>query len=151
MWIGLLLPYLVLSAFAVYRFKEDGTLSDVLRLRSGDFTIGFLLAALLFGAAYGIRHFLLGDGSSKTVWLFHIALQLGTMRPSRMLFVVIAVVGALEELVWRGLVLSALTDSLRTRRAWPIAAVLYASAHLPTVITLSDAEAGPNPLLAIGA
>jgi len=106
---------------------------------------------VVFGGAYGVRHLLFGPGSSKTVWLFHIALQLGSVRPSPKLFVAVAVVGALEELVWRGLVLSAVTDSLGTRRAWPVAAVLYAAAHLPTVVTLGDPLAGPNPLLPLAA
>ncbi|HVW24389.1 MAG TPA: CPBP family intramembrane glutamic endopeptidase [Polyangiaceae bacterium] len=151
MWIGLLLPYLVLGVLALQQFQRDGTLREMLRVRGGDFTIGFLIAAVVFGGAYGVRHLLFGPGSSKTVWLFHIALQLGSVQPSPKLFIAVAIVGALEELVWRGLVLSAVTDSLGARRAWPVAAVLYAAAHLPTVFTLSDPQAGPNPLLPLAA
>jgi membrane protease YdiL (CAAX protease family) len=151
MWLGLGLPYVALSGFALHRFHRDGTLRDVFRFRGGDFTLGALIAGLLFGGAYGVRHLLLGPGSSKTVWLFHIALQLGTIRPSPGLLALVAVIGVLEELVWRGLVLTALGDSLGTRRAWPVAALLYAAAHLPTVFTLADPQAGPNPLLAIAA
>jgi hypothetical protein len=151
MWLGLGLPYVALSAFALYKFHRDGTLRDVLRLRGGDFTVGALIAGALFGGAYGVRHLLVGPGSSKMVWLFHIALQVGTVRPSPMLLVLVALIGVLEELVWRGLVLSSLTESLGSRRAWPVAALLYAGAHIPTVLTLGDPQAGPNPLLAIAA
>jgi membrane protease YdiL (CAAX protease family) len=151
MWLGLGLPYVALSGFALYQFQKDGTLRDVLRLRGGDFTLGALIAGLLFGGAYGVRHLLLGPGSSKTIWLFHIALQLGTVRPSPGLLALVAVIGVLEELVWRGLVLTALTESLGSRRAWPVAALFYAAAHLPTIFTLADPQAGPNPLLAIAA
>ena len=151
MWLGLGLPYVALSGFALFQFQRDGTLRDVFRFRGGDFTLGALLAGLIFGGAYGVRHLLLGPGSSKTIWLFHIALQLGTVRPSPGLLALVAVIGVLEELVWRGLVLTALNDSLGTRRAWPIAALFYAAAHLPTVFTLADPQAGPNPLLAIAA
>ncbi|HEX4334611.1 MAG TPA: CPBP family intramembrane glutamic endopeptidase [Polyangiaceae bacterium] len=151
MWVGLLVPHVVLSGFALRRFQRDGTLRDVMRLRGGDFTVGFLIAALIFGGAYGVRHLLFGQGSPKTVWLFHIALQIGSIKPSPTLLVLVAIVGALEELVWRGLVLSALTDSLGTRRAWPVAAALYAAAHLPTIVTLGDPMAGPNPVLPIAA
>ena len=151
MWLGLVLPYIALAALSVQRFHRDGTLRDMMRLRGGDFTIGFIVAALIFGGAYGVKHLLFGPGSSKTVWLFHIALQVGSIHPSPKLLVLVALIGALEELVWRGLVLSALTDSLGTRRAWPVAAVFYAAAHLPTVITLGDPEAGPNPLLPMAA
>jgi membrane protease YdiL (CAAX protease family) len=151
MWLGLAVPYAALSGLALYRFQKDGTLRDVLRLRAGDFTIGALIAGLLFAGAYGVRHWLLGPGSSKTIWLYRIALELGTLRPSPGLFALVAAIGALEELVWRGLVLTALTDSLGSRRAWPVAALFYAAAHLPTAITLGDSLAGPNPLLPIAA
>ena len=151
MWLGLGVPYVALSGFTLYQFRRDGTLRDVLRLRGGDFTIGALIAGLLFAGAYGVRHLLLGPGSSKTIWLYRIALQLGTVRPSPGLLALVAVIGVLEELVWRGLVLTALTDSLGSRRAWPVAALFYAAAHLPTVLTLGDPQSGPNPLLAIAA
>jgi membrane protease YdiL (CAAX protease family) len=151
MWAGLAVPYAVLAAMAIRHFHHDGTLREVLRLRGGDFTIGFLIAAVLFGGAYGIRHLLFGAGSTKTVWLYRIALELGTLRPSPGLLALVAAIGALEEIVWRGLVLSSLTESLGSRRAWPAAALLYAGAHLPTVVTLADPAAGPNPLLPIAA
>jgi membrane protease YdiL (CAAX protease family) len=151
MWLGLGVPYAVLAALALRRFHHDGTLRDVLRLRGGDFTLGFIIAAALFGGAYGVRHLVFGAGSTKTVWLYRIALELGTFRPSPGLLALVAAIGALEELVWRGFVLSSLTDSIGSRRAWPVAALLYAVAHLPTVVTLGDPTAGPNPLLPIAA
>jgi membrane protease YdiL (CAAX protease family) len=151
MWVGLLLPYAVLGGLAVQQFHRDGTLREVLGLRAGDFSIGALIAALVFGGAYAVRRLLFAPGSSKSVWLYHIALQLGSVRPTPKLFIAVAIVGALEELVWRGLVLSALTHGLGTRRAWPVAALLYAAAHLPTVITLGDPMAGPNPVLPLAA
>src|SRR5438067_1797446 len=108
MWVGLIVPYVVLAALSIRKFHHDGTLRDVLRLRSGDFTIGFLIAAVLFGGAYGIHHFLFSAGSTKMVWLYRIAIELGMTRPSPGLLALVAVVGALEELVWRGFVLGAL-------------------------------------------
>ncbi len=151
MWVGLLLPYAVLGGLAVQQFHRDGTLRNVLALRAGDFSIGALIAGLVFGGAYVVQRSLFSPGSSKSVWLYHVALQLGTVRPTPKLFIGVAIVGALEELVWRGLVLSALTDGLGTRRAWPVAALLYAAAHLPTLVTLGDPMAGPNPVLPLAA
>lgn len=151
MWLGLGVPYLLLSAFALYRMFDDGTLLDVLRPRSGDLSIGFLLAAVLFGGAWGVRQVAFGSGSPKVVWLFRIALQVGGLQPSPGLMAFIAGIAILEELVWRGLVLGAVTESLGTRRAWPVTAVLYALAHVPTVFTLADPMAGPNPLLVFAA
>jgi CAAX protease family protein len=57
----------------------------------------------------------------------------------------------MEELSWRGLVYSILEERMGTRRAWPATAVLYAAAHLPTLILLRAPFAGPNPLLVIAA
>jgi membrane protease YdiL (CAAX protease family) len=123
-----------------------------MRFRAGDFTLGFLIAALVFGGAWSVRHFMFAASSPKIAWMLRIALSVGAMpRSAVATFAVIAAVAALEEIVWRGLVLSALTESLGSRRAWPLAAALYAVAHVPTVFTLADPEAGPNPLLVMAA
>jgi membrane protease YdiL (CAAX protease family) len=151
MWAGLVVPYAVLAALSIRKFHHDGTLREVFRLRGGDFTIGFLIAAVLFGGAYGVHHLLFAAGSTRMVWLYRIAIELGTIRPSPGLLALVAAVGALEEVVWRGFVLGALTDSLGSRRAWPVAALLYGVAHLPTVVTLGDPAAGPNPILPMAA
>jgi membrane protease YdiL (CAAX protease family) len=150
MWLGLFIPYLVLAAFALRRFREDGTLGDQLRFRAGDFTLGFVLAAVIFGGAWVVKRTLLGE-SPKMVWLFHLALEVGGPKPSLGLLATIAGLAVLEEIVWRGLVLGALTESLGSRRSWPLAAVFYALAHLPTALTLGDPAAGPNPLLVVAA
>jgi membrane protease YdiL (CAAX protease family) len=152
MWLWLFVPYVLIAAFALYRAYDDGTLLDVMRLRAGDFTLGFLIAALIFGGAWCVRHFLFAEASPRLVWVIRIALSTaGAPRSPLGLFAVIASIGALEEIVWRGLVLSAVTESLGTRRAWPVAAGLYALAHIPTVFTLADPIVGPNPLLFVAA
>jgi membrane protease YdiL (CAAX protease family) len=57
----------------------------------------------------------------------------------------------LEEVVWRAYVSDALRERFGTRRALPIASVLYAAAHLPTLFTLRDPIAGLNPLVILAA
>jgi membrane protease YdiL (CAAX protease family) len=152
LWLGLGLPYAALSVYALYRMYDDGTLLDVLRFRAGDVTIGFVTAGLLFGGAWLVRKTIVGGGLSlQSAWLLRIALELGTLRPSPGLFALIAAIAILEELVWRGLVLSALSESLGTRRAWPATALAYSVAHVATLFTLSDPSAGPNPLLVVAA
>jgi membrane protease YdiL (CAAX protease family) len=151
MWLWLGVPYLALSAFALRRFHDDGTLRDVLRPRSGDLTIGFLVAGALYGGAWTFHHFLIRAGSPQILWLYRLALSLGNARPSPRLFAVVILFALLEEIVWRGLVLSALSESLGTRRAWPAAAIAYALAHVPTVMVLGDPIAGPNPVLVLAA
>jgi hypothetical protein len=151
MWAGLGAPYLLLGAYTLYRLHDAGTLGAVLRPRSGDVSIGFAMAGVLLAGAWGMRHLIVSGGSPKIVWLFRIALQVGSFRPSPGMLALVAGIAAVEELVWRGLVLGALTEELGSRRAWPFTAVLYAVAHLPTLVTLSDPLAGPNPLLVLAA
>ena len=151
MWLGLVLPYVALSLYAIYRMYEDGTLLDVMSVRAGDVTIGAVAAAALFGGAYAIRKLLLAGMTPQSAWLLHIALELGSMRPSPAMFGIVTLLAICEELTWRGLVLSALTADLGNRRAWPIAAVAYGAAHLPTLFTLADPTVGPNPLLVFAA
>lgn len=149
MWVWLGVPYLALAAFALRRFAGDGTLKDVLRPKAGDLSIGFLIAGLLYGGAWTVHHFVMRGGSPQVLWLYRLALSIGAARPSPALFGIVAVFAVLEELVWRGLVLTALAESLGTRRAWPAATVAYALAHVPTVIVLGDPVAGPNPVLVL--
>lgn len=152
MWIGIVVPYAALSAFALYRLYDDGTLLDVFRVKAGDVSLGVLTAGLAYGGAWAFERFFLSTSAPRLAWLFRIAVQIGGGRPSPLLMGV-AIVGlaAAEELVWRGLVLGALSETLGTRRAPPLAAGAYALAHVPTMFTLGDADVGPNPLLVVAA
>lgn len=152
MWFGLAIPYLVLSAYALYRMYDDGTLLDVIAVRAGDVTVGVFTAALALGGAWAFERFLIGAAAPRLVWLLRISLEFGTLQPSTLkLGLVILGFAVAEELVWRGLVLGALAERFGTRRAWPLAALAYAVAHVPTIFTLADADMGPNPLLAVAA
>lgn len=151
MWLGLGIPYLALAALALRRLHVDGALGTVMKPRSGDATIGILLGGGLFGAAWAGKHLLFGPGSSKVAWLFRVALQLDVTHASPRLFAGLAVMAVLEELVWRGLVQRSIEDDLGARRGWPLAAVLYAAAHVPTAFTLADPSVGKNPLVILAA
>lgn len=58
----------------------------------------------------------------------------------------VVVICALEELAWRGMVLPKLEERLGTRRAWPVAGLLYGLTFTPSVWWLRG-DAGPNPLV----
>jgi len=152
MWLGLAVPYLILSVYALYRMYDDGTLLDVFVIRAGDVTVGVFTAALALGGAWLFERFLLGAAAPRLVWLLRISLEFGTLQPSpAKLAMVIVGFAVAEELVWRGLVLSAIAERFGTRRAWPLAALAYAVAHVPSIFTLADPELGMNPLLAVAA
>src|SRR5262249_43834006 len=56
-------------------------------------------------------------------------------------------VGALEEVSWRGIVLDSLEARLGKRNAALVSSALWAVAHVPTLYRLGDPVAGPNPVL----
>jgi membrane protease YdiL (CAAX protease family) len=93
---------------------------------------------------------LLPPDAAARAWVFRLLLQIGA--PTAPLFLPsVALMAVMEEIVWRGLVLDGLTERVGTRRAWPLAAIAYGAAHLPTAVTLADPDLGPNPLLVVAA
>jgi hypothetical protein len=154
-WLSLLLPYLCIAAFAVWRAHTDGVLRSWVRPKWGDFTRGFGGALALFAAAFALVKLVAPAGSPREGWLARLYLQFGD--PSKLRDNVWPVAGMLvsmailEEIVWRGLVTSLLEEKIGSRRAWVWAAVLYASAHAPTMWVLRDPKAGLNPTLVAAA
>ncbi len=153
-WLTLGLPYLALAALAVYRLWDDGTLLDVLSPRWGDLTVGVTTGAGLLAASFGARAVLAPAGSTRLGWLFRIYAQIGNpdavQRSSLYTGALFGIV-ICEELVWRSMVLDELTARFGTRRAWPLCALGYGVAALPTLFTLRDPIAGYNPLLVTAA
>ena len=154
LYVTLALTYAVLAGFALYRMWDDGTLLDLLKPRWGDFSIGVLIAAVLLVGSWAGRALIAPVGSPRHGWLLRVYLLLGdteTIQSSVLITSLLLLIPVLEEIVWRGMVLSLLAERFGTRRAWPIAAVLYALALTPTAFTLADPEAGYNPLLCVAA
>jgi len=142
--------YAALAALAVYKMWDEGTLIDRVAPRWGDLSIGVVIAAVLLLGSWAGRSLLVPVGSPRHAWLLHIYIQLGdtkAIQSSVVLTLLILLIPILEELVWRGLVLDELSSRLGTRRAWPIAALLYALSVAPSIFTLADPIAGKNPLL----
>jgi membrane protease YdiL (CAAX protease family) len=150
MWLELGGPYLVLSGIALWKLARDGVLREALMPRAGDFSIGSLIAGVLWGGGWLVRHFALTVATAKITWLFRISFQLGFSASPGLLAIVVCM-ALFEELVWRGLVLTELGEVLGTRRAWPVATLVYGAAHLPTVFVLADPLAGKNPVLVLAA
>ena len=154
MWLALGAPYLALSAFAVFRFWRNGTLADRLKPRWGDISIGMVIAVILLLGSWGGRALLTPAGTERQAWLFQIYNQIGrpdVIQRSFALSAAVLLVAASEELIWRGLVLDQLKARVGDRRAWLLTTALYAAAVVPTVFTLADPTAGPNPLLVVAA
>ena len=149
-WLALGVPYLALAALALYKLWDEGTLLEVLQPRWGDFSLGFLTAAILLLSSWGARAVLAPAGSTRTAWLFRIYAQIGdsdVVQRSVLYTGVLFLIVVCEELVWRSLVLDELSQRFGPRRAWPLAALCYGVTALPTLFTLRDPMAGYNPLL----
>ncbi len=154
MWLGLALPYAALGALAIVRLRAMGELKARFRYRSGDMAIGALVGAGLLVASWWGRSTFAPQDTPEAGWLRLIYEQAGNpevLQNSIVLTGVLLLIALLEELVWRGLVLTELTEKIGRRGAWPLAAVLYALVQVPTLWTLSTPEAGPNPLVIFAA
>lgn len=145
--------YALLTAVAVVRLHRRGELLQRFRPMSGDVALGALTAGVLYGAARIVLLLLAGHGSPREAWVVRLYLQIGDTETAGRWVVggVVFAVAALEEIVWRGLVMRTLEDALGAKRALLYAALLFALAHLPTAYLLRDPMAGPNPLILLAA
>ncbi|WP_437657988.1 CPBP family intramembrane glutamic endopeptidase [Sorangium sp. So ce1182] len=151
--LGMLAPvgalYVLLAAAAGVWLRRRGELRAALRPLSGDLARGALVAAALYGVSMAVQMAVAPRGSPREAWLLRLYLQLGDPSADARVFAgaMVFVVAALEELVWRGLVMRALEGPLGQGAAWLLSSALFAAAHLPTLLLLGDPVAGPNPLL----
>lgn len=152
-WLGISIPYAALGALALYAMWDDGTIFDQLRPRWGDLSIGAVTAMLLLLSSWAARTYLAPPGTPRQGWLLRIYLQIGdseAIERSAAITAALLLVPVLEEIVWRGFVLQRLEQSVGSRWAAPLSALLYAVSLVPTIWLLRDPVAGPNPLLFIG-
>ena len=147
-------PVVLLSPLALWRAWREGELAEGMRPKAGDFSRGFLAAAVLFGVTYAFSKVVTPNGSPRAIWLARIYLQLGDPNALRAhpagLFAGLVVVAAAEEIVWRGFATSLLSGVCSSRWAWLVSAALYSLAYVPTIWALA-APSGPNPILPLAA
>jgi membrane protease YdiL (CAAX protease family) len=150
-WWPLLLGYALLTAFAVRQLHKQGRLAESFTLKGGDLSIGIMLGIGLLAMAWIIKTRLVPAGSPREGWLLQIFIVTGPMFGSTVKTLALVLLAGMEEVVWRGFVAHELSQKLGSRRALPLAAVLYAASLLPTAWTLADPAAGLNPLLVLAA
>jgi hypothetical protein len=126
-----------------------------LGLRSGDLTFGFVFALVLGLLSALGRRVLAPTGSPAELWLVRIYLQFGEVPREKGAYVAtaaaIVVLTLLEELTWRGLVQSLLEARFGPRLAWPLGALLFSAAHLPSLWRLEAPGLGLNPFVMLAA
>ncbi|MEN9577429.1 MAG: hypothetical protein RJA70_438 [Pseudomonadota bacterium] len=150
MWFGLLAPYTLLTVAAVHQLRRSGRFRELLRLRSGDISLGIVVGLVMVAAGMLALRQGFPLGSPQQEWLFTIYAQVGNpnLMPAVLMLPLLA---CCEELVWRGWVGESLAAQVGQRAALPLTAFLYALAHAPTAFTLSSSIAGPNPLVLLAA
>jgi membrane protease YdiL (CAAX protease family) len=145
--------YAVLTVPTLYRLYRRGELRRSFVPARGDITFAAVTAGVLYGGARIGASLLASPGSPRVHWLERIYLQIGEVGApeSRLLGASVFAVAALEEIVWRGLVMRSIQDVSGSFRAVAITTLLYAAAHLPTLSLLRMPPAGYNPLLVAAA
>jgi uncharacterized protein len=147
-------PTLLLAGGAALWAHREEYLRDWLKPKAGDFTRGWLGAALLFALSWAFARLVAPVGSPRELWLVSLYGQIGDPRVlQKHALQVAALVGVValgEEVLWRGAVTTLLAGRFGSRAAWIWAAVLYALAYVPTALALRGA-AGPDPVLALAA
>lgn len=145
--------YAMLAVVAVVRLRRRGELYARFRPMSGDMTLAAVSAGVLYGLARIVQMLLAGHGSPQEAWIVRLYLQIGdTAAAGRgTIGAAVFVTAALEETVWRGLVMLSLEDAFGGRRALAYATLLFGLAHVPTLWLLRDPVAGLNPLVFLAA
>jgi membrane protease YdiL (CAAX protease family) len=152
-WARLLGPYAVLAALGAWRLARRGRLRELLRFRPGDPSLGIVSGLALLLLAWLLDKALLPPTSVAHAWALRLFLLAGDASTAAAIGCLLGL-AVCDELTWRGLVHAELDELLGPRRGWVAGAALYAAAHAPTLVTLRDDVAGPNPLivlLALGA
>jgi len=147
-------PTVVLAALGAWRAARSEQLREWITPKWGDFTRGFVAAALLFGVAALFTKVMVPADSPRKVWLISLYGQLGDPKvlEAHALLVagMIVVIATAEELLWRGHVTALCSERFGSRTGWVWAAVFYALAHVPTMWSLK-ADSGLNPILPLAA
>ena len=145
-WVRLLPPYAALAALGTWRLARRGELRALLRFRPGDPSLGIGIGLVLLLLAWLLSLALLPPTSAPHAWIVRVFLLAGDTSTPAAVACLLALASC-DELTWRGLVQSELDERFGARRGWIVCAALYAAAHAPTLVTLRDDIAGPNPLL----
>jgi membrane protease YdiL (CAAX protease family) len=151
LWAALLAAYGVLGGLAVLAFRNNSELPrPILLPKGGDLSLGVLVGVVTVAVAFLGLQVIAGPGTGREIWLFRLYAQSGNIQGESQLTILLGLVVVLEELVWRGWVLSSLR-TVSERWAAPLSALAYALAHLPVFFTLGDPVAGGNPLIPLAA
>ncbi len=147
-------PTVALAAVAAAWAAREDFLREWLSPRWGDFTLGLLVAAGLYGGAWLFARWVCPVGSPREIWLVSLYGQIGDPRELQAhapaVGAAVALLAVCEELLWRGAVPQLLASRVGSRAAWGWAVALYPLAYTPTIVALG-AGGHLNPVLVVAA
>ena len=139
-----------LAIVAILVMVKQGRIRDRLTPKWGDLTIGVLGALALIISTWAGRTILSPRGLPRQAWLAQVYWFIGdpgTLQEQFWVPWLVVLAPMLDEIVWRGWLQDELSNSLGAIRGWLVTALLYAFQAAPTLLTLQDPVAGPNPSL----
>ena len=139
-----------LAAIAVAVLIRKGRIRDRLYPRWGDLSIGVVSAAALIVTTWAGRTLMSPRGVPRQAWLAQVYWFLGDPTELEAIAWVpwlVVLAPMLDEIVWRGWIQDRLSVVVPRGLGWVLTAGLYSLQAVPTLFTLNDSVAGPNPLL----
>ncbi len=140
----------ILGAIAILVMLKRGRIRDRLMPRWGDLSIGVVSAAALIVTTWAGRTLISPRGVPRQAWLAQVYWFLGDpLELETILWVpwLVVLASMLDEVVWRGWIQDRLSVVVPRGLGWVLTAGLYGMQAIPTLFTLRDSVAGPNPLL----
>lgn len=143
---------LVLAAIALVILARQGRIRERMTPRWGDVSMGVVGAIALIITTWAGRTLIASRGTTRQAWLAQVYWFLGDPKELESIKWVpwlIVLSPMLEEIVWRGWLQDRLSVVVPRGRGWLLTAGLYGLAAAPTLFTVNDTVAGPNPLLLV--
>jgi membrane protease YdiL (CAAX protease family) len=142
----------ILAAIALFALWRQGRLRERLTPRWGDLSVGIVGAVALIITTWAGRTLLSPRGVPRQAWLAQLYWFLGDPGELETKFWVpwlVVLAPMLDEIIWRGWIQEGLSVVVPRGLGWVLTAGLYGLCAVPTLFTLGDAVAGPNPLLLV--
>ena len=142
----------VLGAIAIASLVKNGRLRERLTPRWGDLSIGVVSAAALIVTTWAGRTLLSPRGVPRQAWLAQLYWFLGDpteLESIKWVPWLVVLAPMLDEIVWRGWLQDRLSVVVPHGLGWVLTAGLFGLQAVPTLFTLYDSVAGPNPLLLV--
>ncbi len=139
-----------LAAFALFFLARRKRLREQLTPRWGDVSVGVVGAVALVITTWAGRTLISPRGVPRQAWLAQVYWFLGDpleLESIKWVPWVIVLAPMLDEIVWRGWVQDQLSGVTPRGLGWLLTAFLYGLTAAPTMFTVNDVVAGPNPML----